>query len=109
MYIHTYINSYKHVYLHTYVSTYVCTYMCTYIHMHIGTTHAYILTLHTYIRTYIHWVKAHVGTYGNELANQLVKAAAQNRDTSISYNKISKGTLISEIEEEKSKMAKTVE
>jgi len=38
-----------------------------------------------------------------------VKAAAQNRDTSISYNKISKGTLISEIEEEKNKMAKTVE
>jgi len=96
MYIHTYINSYKHVYLHTYVSTYVCTYMCTYIH--------------TYIRTYIHWVKAHVGTYGNELAVQLAKPAAQNGDTSISYNKISKGTLISEIEKEKkNKMAKTVE
>jgi hypothetical protein len=46
------------------------------------------------------WIKAHVGTYGNELADLLSKAAAQNRDASISYNKISKGTLINEIEEE---------
>ena len=75
--------------------------MRTYLH--------YIRTLHTYGHTYIHWVKAHVGTYGNELADQAAKASAQNKDTSISYNKISKGTLISEIEEEKSKMAKTVE
>ena len=38
----------------------------------------------TYIHIYVNWVKAHVGTYGNELANQLAKAAAQNGDTSIS-------------------------
>jgi ribonuclease HI len=31
------------------------------------------------------WFKAHVGTYGNELADQLVKEAAQNRDATISY------------------------
>jgi len=54
--------------------------------------------LHAYIHTYVHWVKAHVGTYGSELADQLAKVAAQNRDASISYNKISKRTLISEIE-----------
>ena len=47
------------------------------------------------------WLKVHIGTHGNELANELAKAAARNRDASISYNKISKGTLISEIEEKK--------
>ena len=88
---------------------YVNTYVCTYVHTYIGTI---ILTLHTYITyiyTYVHWVKAHVGTYGNELADQLAKAAEQNRDTSISYNKITKWTLISAIEEEENKMTKPVE
>jgi len=72
--------------------------MRTYLH-YIRTLHTYITyvhyirTLHTYIRIYIHWIKAHVVTYGNELADQVAKAAAQNGDTSISYNKISKGTL----------------
>jgi len=75
--------------------------MRTYLH--------YIRTLHTYGHTYIHWVKAHVGTYGNELADQAAKASAQNRDTSISYNKISKGTLIIEIEKETNIMAKAVD
>ena len=108
----TYVRNYIRTYIHTYVHTYIRTYIHTYIgiiHAYILTLHTYITYIHTYIRTYIHWFKAHVGTYGNELANQLVKAAAQNRDTSISYNKISQGTLISEIEEEKNKMAKTVE
>jgi len=45
------------------------------------------------------WLKAHVGTFGNELDYQLTKEAARNRDATIS-NKIPKGTLISEIEEE---------
>ena len=88
---------------------YVNTYVCTYVHTYIGTI---ILTLHTYITyiyTYVHWVKAHVGTYGNELAGQLAKAAEQNRDTSISYNKITKWILISAIEEEENKMTKPVE
>jgi ribonuclease HI len=46
------------------------------------------------------WVRAHVGIYGNELDDQLAKAAARNRDTTISFNKIPKSTLYSEIEEE---------
>jgi len=45
-------------------------------------------------------VKAHVVTYGNELADQVAKEAARNKDATISYNKITKGTLISETEEE---------
>jgi len=65
--------------------------------------------MHIYVHTYVHLVKAHVGTYGNELADQLAKAAEQNRDTSISYNKITKWTLISAIEEEENKMTKPVE
>ena len=120
MYVHTYIHTnmctyvrnYIRTYIHTYVRTYIHTYVYTYVHRYNTCVHTYITYvhyIHTYIRTYIHWFKAHVGTYGNELANQLVKAAAQNRDTSISYNKISQGTLISEIEEEKNQMAKTVE
>jgi len=46
------------------------------------------------------WVKAHVGIYGNELADKLAKAAACDRDTTISFNRIPKSTLHSEIEEE---------
>ena len=46
------------------------------------------------------WVKAHVGIYGNELADHLTKAAACNTDTAVSFNRIPKSTLYSEIEEE---------
>jgi len=45
------------------------------------------------------WVKAHVGIYGNELSDQLANAAACNRDTTVSFNRIPKRTLYSEIEE----------
>jgi len=45
-------------------------------------------------------VKAHVGIYRNELADQLAKAAECNRDTAVCFNKIPKSTLYSEIEEE---------
>lgn len=46
------------------------------------------------------WVKAYIATHGKELEDRLVKATARNKDASISYNKISKGTLIIEIENE---------
>ena len=50
--------------------------------------------------TEVSWAKDHVGIHGNELADQLPKAAARNRDTTISFNRIPKSTLYSEIEEE---------
>ena len=46
------------------------------------------------------WVKSHVGIYGNELADKLAKAAAYNRQATVSFNRIPKSTLYSEIEEE---------
>jgi ribonuclease HI len=46
------------------------------------------------------WAKAHVGIYGNELADQLAEAAARNTGTTVSFNSIPKSTLYSEIEEE---------
>ena len=38
-------------------------------------------------------VKAHVGLYGNELADQLAKAAARNRGTTFAFNRIPLRTL----------------
>ena len=52
------------------------------------------------------WVKAHVGIYGNKLADQLAKAAACNRDTTVSFNRIPKSTLYSEIEEKDTQKCK---
>jgi len=44
-------------------------------------------------------VKAHVGICRNELADKLTNAAACNRDTTVSFNRIPKSKLYSEIEE----------
>ena len=45
-------------------------------------------------------VKAHIEIYGNELADRLVKDAAPNRDTTITFNRVPKSALYSEIDEE---------
>jgi ribonuclease HI len=39
----------------------------------------------TYIHTYIYFVKAHVGIYGNELADRLGKEAARSDSTNYEY------------------------
>jgi len=44
------------------------------------------------------WVKAHVVIHGNELADQLAKAAARNGDTTIAFNRMPLSTLYCEIE-----------
>jgi len=45
-------------------------------------------------------VKAHVGIYGNEMADRLAKEAARSKDTNIAFNRIPKNTLYYKIEEE---------
>jgi hypothetical protein len=47
----------------------------------------------------ISWLKAHIGIYGNETADQLAKAATRNSDTAVSYNRIPTSTLYSELKE----------
>ena len=44
------------------------------------------------------WVKAHVGTLGNELADRLAKETATNADIAICYNKIPKRLVLCELE-----------
>jgi len=45
------------------------------------------------------WVKAHIGTQGNELANTLAKEAAMNADIKACYKKVPKSVVISELGE----------
>ena len=50
--------------------------------------------------TKLSWIKTSVSIYENELADQLAKAAARNRDTTVAFNRIPLSTLYSEIEDE---------
>ena len=46
------------------------------------------------------WAKAHVGIYGNEMADRPAKEAARSKDTNIAFNRIPKSTLYYEAQEE---------
>jgi ribonuclease HI len=45
------------------------------------------------------WFKAHVGIYGNELADRLAKAAAGSREMEVTFDRTPKSTFYSEFEE----------
>ena len=47
----------------------------------------------------ISWVKAHVGICGNELVDQLAKAATRNSNIAVSFNTIPTSTFYSELKE----------
>ena len=46
------------------------------------------------------WVKAHAGTYGNEMADRLAKEAARSTDAETAFNRIPISTLYCELEQE---------
>ena len=46
------------------------------------------------------WIKAHAGYFGNELADHLAIEAASNKDMPVVFDRLSKTTIYSELEEE---------
>ena len=53
------------------------------------------------------WVKDHVATYGNELADRIAKEVARSKGTSIAFNRIPVSTLYYEATEETRQNSKT--
>ena len=44
------------------------------------------------------WIKAHIGIYGNELADRLAKAAVSNTELAVTFDRTPKCMLYSKIE-----------
>ena len=98
MYIYIYIYTHTHTYIHTYIHT----------HTHIHTYAFLIEKIRKKVDSLerkgwtimFSWVKAHVGIYGNELADRLAKVAARSEGMNYEFTRIPRSTLYREAEEE---------
>ena len=91
---------YKHTYIHTH--THTCMRVSVNNHSYLIEDNRKRISIleRTNWTIEFSWVKAHVGIYRNELADKLAKAAACNRDITVSFNRIPKSMLNNEIKEE---------